>query len=99
MLEIATIGVFMGATLAVMFRVIAVVVAVPAVTMIIAATGITHGRSGWWIAIAMAVGAASIQIGYVGGAMLLFAVRNRHVAAKLPVSPRKRMEESLTGQP
>jgi hypothetical protein len=97
MLEIATIGVFIGATLAVMFRVLAVIVAMPAVMMMIAAAGVTHGRPAWWIAIAMAVGAASVQIGYIGGAVL-FALRNRYMAAKFPASPRKRMEESLTGQ-
>jgi hypothetical protein len=98
MLEIATIGLFIGAALAVMFRVLAVVVAIPAVMMIIAATGVTYGRSAWWTAIAVAVGAASVQIGYVGGAMLLFALRNRYMAAKVPARPRKRLEESLTGQ-
>ena len=103
MLEVAVIGIFIGGALATRFiggalatrfRVLVFVVAIPVVMMVIVAAGATYGRSSLWIAIAMAVAAASVQLGYIGGGMLPFGLGNRRAAA----TPRKQIRETPAGQ-
>lgn len=74
MVALAVVGVLVGAVLALRFKVFALVVAISSVSVVIAVAG---GSNVWWTAGAIAVAAASVQLGYFGAAVLRFALNKQ----------------------
>jgi hypothetical protein len=76
MVEIAVIGVIVGAVLAVRFSVYALIVAIPLLLAVAALAAVSNEETGWWIAVAMALAAASVQVGYFGESVLRLTADN-----------------------
>ena len=77
MLEVGIISVLVGAVLALRFRVLALLVAIPFMLAVVAVGGVARGMATWWTAIAMVVATVSVQLGYLGGSILWLATRHR----------------------
>jgi hypothetical protein len=69
-LSLLIIGVLVGAVLGLRFKLVVLVPAIGFACAIIAAYGLGHDNSAWWLALAMIVITASIQVGYLGGFIL-----------------------------
>ena len=77
---LAIISILVGVGLGLRFPLIVLVPAICLAFAIVAAGGILHEESGWWIAIAMAVVATSLQLGFFAGFRLRLA---RHGASAI----------------
>jgi hypothetical protein len=83
------ISIVIGAGLGLRFPLIVLVPAICLAFAMVAVGGILYGESGWWIAIAIAVVATSLQLGFFGGFRLRLA-RNESSAirrGKMPNTP------------
>ena len=88
MLMIVAIGVVAGFALGLRFRVLILVPSIGLALAIIAIAGIGHSTG--WIALAMVIAAASIQMGYLGGVVAMHLV-----AAAKPALSRSPLTQSL----
>jgi hypothetical protein len=70
MVELAIIGLLVGAGMAPRFTVFALVPAIIFMLAVIAMAGVAGGETVWWIVGVVAAVSISIQFGYLGGAIL-----------------------------
>jgi hypothetical protein len=76
-IALALVGLIVGATIAMHFRVFALIPAIILMLATIAIVGMLHWESGMWIASSMALAATSLQLGFLGGGIILFALREK----------------------
>jgi hypothetical protein len=79
----------LGALLGIKFRVLILIPALGAILLTVVAIGIAHVDAVWAILITLAAAVSSLQIGYLGGAIMQYAVA-------LPTTDRRRTQPLST---
>ena len=90
MAVLSTISAIVGVALGLRFKLLILVPAIGLVAAIIGAGGVGSGESPWHLALAIAAAAISIQVGYLGGAM----VRHMSGAIRTKLNSRAREGQS-----
>jgi membrane protein DedA with SNARE-associated domain len=79
----------LGALLGIKFRVLILIPALGAILLTVVAIGIAHAHAVWAILVTLAAAVSSLQIGYLGGAIMQYALA-------LPTTDRRRTQPLST---
>jgi hypothetical protein len=86
---LAGMSFLLGAFLGIKFRVLILIPALGAILLTVVAIGIAHADAVWAILITLAAAVSSLQIGYLGGAIIQYALA-------LPTTDRRRTQPLST---
>jgi hypothetical protein len=83
-----TIGIFVGAVLGLRFKVLILVPAMSFALVLVAVSGALRGENIWVVTVRMVLVVTSVQLGYLGGAILQRLMRTLTAKAKPGRIPR-----------